>query len=447
MKVLYSIYTYLSLAMAAVFFAPSAHAQTADALDAKLQEVAEKYELKGISATVRFADGSAWSGAQGAHGNDGDLNADMLFEMGSITKSMTASIILQLVEEDALSLEDSLHQFFAPLKNIDSNITVKQLLNHTSGIYTYEDNPSLAATVIIYPDRVWEPTDILDYIEPMYFEAGAGWAYSNTNYLLLGLIIEKIEGRSYHESLRKRLLEPFGLQHSYLDPNESYSEARALSWLSSGAYQDNVFEAILSVAWSAGALVSTSKDVALWAEKLYSGEVLGTAVTEAMLQTTQAGDNSYNYGFGTSLSVYAGRRVVGHNGNTAMQHANMSYCPELGLTLALAINQEDADAVLEQVKTDLLTYLFDQPWGLSVENHSVSPMTVVPNPATHQLQVYAGSSYGQLQLLNGTGQVVWSQAVSGTAHLDVSHLPKGAYLVRWYSEKGTAVNCRKLLIH
>lgn len=423
------------------------NAQTIAELDAKLQEVATAHKLKGISASVRFADGSVWNHAVGKDGADKNLHPDMLFEMGSITKSFTASIILQLTQEGKLSLNDSLHRFFDTLVNIDSSITIKQLLNHTSGIFSYEDNLTLAGSVIIYPDKVWNPRSILrQFIEPMLFEAGTSWAYSNTNYLLLGLIIEQIEERSYHESVRKRLLEPLGLEHCYIEPNESHSEERALSWLTSGKYQDNVSEAILSAAWSAGALVATTKNVAVWAEALYGNELLGSAQTNLMLKNVQIGTRVFNYGLGTSLSTHGGYTILGHNGNTVLQHANMSYCPDLGISLAFAINQEGADEVLEEVKKDLLDYLFSKPWGLGASDAFSRTPHFYPNPATQVLQITQVSTPQRVCVCNRHGAEVLRAMVEGSTSMDVSGLVPGYYVVSFSNPDGSIISREPLLL-
>jgi len=424
------------------------HAQTSTELNAKLQEVAATHKLKGISASVRFADGSTWNHAIGKDGADKDLHSDMLFEMGSITKSLTAGIILQLSEEGKLSLNDSLHRYFDTLINIDSSITIQQLLNHTSGIFSYEDNLTLAGSVIIYPDRVWNPRTILrEFIEPMYFDPGTNWTYSNTNYLLLGLIIEQIEGHSYHESVRKRLFEPLGLEHCYIEPSESHNEERALSWLESGKYQDNISEAILSAAWSAGALVATPQDVALWAETLYSGELLGPSLTDAMLENVQIGTQTFNYGLGTSLSTYNGYTLYGHNGNTVLQHANMSYCPDLGISLAFAINQEGADEVLEAVKKDLLDFLFAKPWGLGLPQLPAHSVHLYPNPADKLIQISGVSTPLQVCIYHFNGALALKTQVEENTSINVSALPAGTYILSFTNSYGSVTSRELLLLY
>lgn len=448
MKVISSLFAKTMLAFAVVFFWSLTKAQTSDILDAHLAKTFEAYNLKGISVSARFSDGSTWSQAMGNHGSEGALSSDMLFEMGSITKSMTTAIIMQLVEEGELSLQDSIYRFLDSYENIDSNITIRQLLNHTSGVYSYEDNNSLVIAVLLFPEEIWEPEEVLEFVEAPYFEPGKGWAYSNSNYLLLGLIIEAIEGRDFHESLRKRIFEPLGMENSYLEPLETPSETRALSWSASGEYQEAPSNALLSAAWAAGALVSTTKDVALWAESLYSGSFLGEEATAIVVEKTEAEGQIYNYGLGTSLSTYNEFEVLGHFGNTVLQHANMSYCPELNVTLALAINQEGADDVIETVRDELLALVISEErgWGQSLEGYQGTRVKIFPNPATEYFNLPDDLENSQVQILSSTGQLLFEQRVSGKQRMDVSQLQPGTYIVRLFDRNQGLVSHQTLVV-
>lgn len=316
----------------------------ADELTFKLEEeftdVFEKFKLKGMTAGVVFSDGSVWDIASGRHGNDGLISDEMLYEMGSSTKTYTAAIILQMASEGKLSLSDTLGKFLDTSKYVEGHITVKQLLNHTSGIYSYTDHPDFGAAILGKDmNRKIEPEEILaTYGGPKKFEAGTQWEYSNTNYLLLGLIIENVDGQSLEESLRKRIFEPFELEHSYLDIFESYSEPRSGVWLPSGTYNSDPLRGFMSSAWAAGGVVSTTEDLAKWAKMLYTNKILDETWTDSMKTMTKIDGKSKGYGLGMFYRKFNGHELFGHGGTT-LQHSTMEYSPDGDFSLVMVINE------------------------------------------------------------------------------------------------------------
>ncbi|MEZ4951202.1 MAG: serine hydrolase domain-containing protein [Saprospiraceae bacterium] len=165
-------------------------------LDATLEEEKNRTEAVAFSAALILPDGDAWTGAIGQHdGTTGTLiTTDMVSGVGSVTKTITAACIMQLRGEGKLSLDDSLGKYLPSFPNVKPEITIRQLLNHTSGIYNYTDNPNLNTRISQNYARVWQPDEILNnFVLAQLFNPGDNWAYSNTNYVLLGLIIEEIQ--------------------------------------------------------------------------------------------------------------------------------------------------------------------------------------------------------------------------------------------------------------
>lgn len=429
-----------------VFVASSVQAQNAftleDELDQKLADLNTQYNLRGLAASVMFSDGSI----EGTNGNDGPMTPDILFEMGSSTKTFTAAIILQMVEEGKISLSDSLGQYFDSLKNIDMGVNLRQCLNHTSGIYSYTDHDDFWDLMLNDPYKVYTPQEMLDQcVDPMVKEPGTKWKYSNTNFLLLGLIIEQVDKRPYHESLRKRLFEPFELNHSYLDQYESYTEARSGYWLDE---DDPYFEPLISfmsAAWAAGGILSTTEDLAIWTDKLYGGEVLSQAWTDSLTTPSVLNGEELDFGMSTFLSKYSGYEVVGHGGTT-LQHSTMDYIPELDITLVTVTNEESRSGALGRIKNELLDLIIQKPWGLSTDEMTTPVSSLYPNPTATSFQINTTLTEGQLILFDLTGKQVLETSITTQSAISVAHLEKGTYVAEIRGPKGASVQRERIVV-
>ena len=185
----------------------SFHCTAQAQLDEQLQSVLDKgllkHGAKGVSAAIVFADGSRWTGTSGISHDTVAMHPDMLFAIGSVTKNVVAALVLRLVEEDMLSLEDSLSQWLPAYPHVDGSITIRQMLNHTSGLYMYWENDDIWEELKRDRTKVWSPEEVLSYIKEPYFAPGEGWRYSNTNYLLLAMIVEKVVGEPLAEMMHR----------------------------------------------------------------------------------------------------------------------------------------------------------------------------------------------------------------------------------------------------
>ena len=192
-----------------------------DTLTKRLAQLKQQQNVKSISSAVYFPDGSIWESSKGQLGNTGPLTTDHLMEMGSNTKTFVAAILLQMQEEGLLSLEDTIYQYINKLPHVPSGISIRQVLNHTSGIYDYTTHPRFATKINNNPIIVIPPDSLFNFMDEPLFPVGSSWSYCNTGYVIAGLIIEAVDGKPFHESLRDRLLTPLGLQNTYLDVYES----------------------------------------------------------------------------------------------------------------------------------------------------------------------------------------------------------------------------------
>lgn len=345
--------------------APAASPEFDPALAAKLQtsleRVAKAMEYPALAVAVILADGSSWSGAAGM----ADVMAEMpaspgtSFAVGSITKTFTAALVLELAQDGVLSLDDPIAKWLPQLAGdarfAADRVTVRQLLDHTSGIAAPAGNDAFMAAVLKDPARRWTLDELLAYVGDPTFEPGTGWRYSNTGYMLAGMIIESATGSTVADVLRHRLLVPLGLERTVLQPQErpdsptahgyaSYLPGRSLRtdlWDGSGL---TPCASLASAAWTAGGLAATASDLARWGAALYGGRVLDQASLAEMLDFERnAGlPNGGSYGLGAMKGLVEGVEAVGHSGAVPGFQAEMWYLTKQRAVLVVFANSDTA---------------------------------------------------------------------------------------------------------
>jgi len=308
-----------------------------------ITERLRQYDVKGASVAVILPDGSTHRIVAGLSHDTVAVRPDMLFAIGSITKNLVATLVLQLAEEGKLSLEDSLHRWLPPYPNVDSTATMRQLLSHTSGIFMFWENQKLWDDLIKYRDSVFTPEVVLTYLKDPHFRPGGGFRYSNTNYLLLAKIITKATGSSLSAELRRRFWQRLGLESMFLSMEEEIPDRLAHVWgdnfENDGSIRDLTYlprASHESIAYGSAGVFSTAEDLALWCRSLFTGKVLKSSSLEEMLQIGRGG-----YGLGVQLfstRITAGEKAYGHGGGNIGTSAYMAYLPERDVSIAVMIN-------------------------------------------------------------------------------------------------------------
>jgi D-alanyl-D-alanine carboxypeptidase len=227
------------------------------------------------------------------------MRPDHRFRIASITKTFTATLVLQLVHERKLALSDTLGRLLPKVLPDADGVTVEQLLTHTSGIPDYLTDPRFMAAIVDGGEhtRKWPPRALLGYVGKL--SRSGGYRYSNTNFILLGLIIEKATGQPYTQVLRTRIIEPLGLRATEL-PDDLLPQK-----LAQGEYGEGRGATLIhsSIFWSAGGLVSTVHDVAVFYQALFNGDLPGGK------------ELAHKSGFGIfSQRLPCGIRVWNHSG-------------------------------------------------------------------------------------------------------------------------------------
>jgi D-alanyl-D-alanine carboxypeptidase len=231
----------------------------------------------------------------------GDFGARDRFRAGSITKSFVATVALQLVGEGRLSLSDRVERWLPGVLPYGDRVTVRQLLNLTSGIPDNQD-PVNAEFLQGNMTRSWTPRELVALVADKApdFPAGHGWAYSNTNYTLAGMIIERVTGHRLGDELGRRILRPLGLDDTSFPVNATAMDephARGFAFLDGGRRDVTVLNP--SGTWAAGNLVSTAADIARFWRALLGGRLLAPAQLKAMKTTVPAWDSpTLRYGLG-----------------------------------------------------------------------------------------------------------------------------------------------------
>jgi D-alanyl-D-alanine carboxypeptidase len=315
----------------------------------------------GISAAVIVSGKGEWRGTSGMSDKKlaKPLKPEMLFDAASIGKTFTAALVLQLTEEGRLTLDDTLGQWLPAFANIDSAVTIRQLLNHTSGLAHYTENTKYWKSVLSDLDRIWTPADILALTPKAHYAPGKGWHYSSANYILLGMIAEKATESTLAKELRKRFFIPLNLKNTFT-PLES---AKQLSGAYAHAHYDLDGDgelddmaslprrSIFSSVWAAGPVVSTAEDIARWADLLYRGRVLQKeALTEMVtFHRPTPGEELYSgYGLGTCeylSKILAGDEAWGHLGWQPGYMGVMMYFPKYSVSLVALINDNNEDCI------------------------------------------------------------------------------------------------------
>lgn len=295
--------------------------------------------------------------------NDSPMSPQGAFRIGSITKMFTATVILQLVEDGVLTLDDPLARWLPEVANQlphGDQITLRHLLTHTSGLFNLVEHEAYYADLfaemtideangsVTLACVQRDPHDTLAryvYGKAALFEPGAQWSYSNTNYTLLGMVIETAAEMPLAEAYRTNIYEPLGMTSTFLDCYETPVIDVVHGYTGVGDAMTDVTELHESVGWSAGGLVSTAPDLIAFARGLFGGALFDKPES-LVAMTTPAPDSSYGLGI-TLKETY-----MGHAGGIAGFRSVLTYVPEFDTVVVMLYNNDGADP--EQSLADVL---------------------------------------------------------------------------------------------
>jgi CubicO group peptidase (beta-lactamase class C family) len=270
------------------------------------------------------------------------VSPDMVFELGSITKQFTAASILLLQERGQLRVEDEITKYLPDYPTHGQKITIEHLLTHTSGVPSYTGMAE-------WRPRVREDMKLQDLIaifkdKPLDFNPGEQWNYSNSGYILLGAIVEKVAGKSYEQFVEEEIFQKLGMVHSRYGHAEEIVPLRATGYAQDGKGFRNADYLSMTQPYAAGSLMSTVDDLAIWGRALESEALLKKASLDRMFTAFHLKSGaSTHYGYGIAVSDFEGERVVEHGGGIFGFVTHMARIPEEHVFVAILSNNEASD--------------------------------------------------------------------------------------------------------
>ncbi len=325
-------------------------------LQAKLDEWHKAGSFPGATLGIVLANGESFGLAVGVSDREAKTpmkpNDRML--AGSVGKTFAAATALQLVKENKIGLDDKIEKYlggepwFARLPNA-KDITVRQLMNHTSGLVRYEFKEQFTKDLTANPDKTWKPAELVAYLldEKAPFEAGKGWDYSDTNYIVLGMIIEKVTGKKFYDEANRRVIKPLkltdtipqdgprlkGVVQGYAGPNNPFGGKDAM-------IHDGKFAINPQFEWTGGGYVSTAQDLARWATMIYQGRAFSPDLLPQVLDGVLAPmlGRETKYGLGVIIRQTSAGVSYGHSGFFPGYMTDMMYFPEHKVAIALQVN-------------------------------------------------------------------------------------------------------------
>lgn len=270
---------------------------------------------------------------------------DTIFEAGSVSKQFTAAAVLLLARDGKLSLDDPIRRYLPELPDYQTPVTIRQMLNHTSGLRDWGSVAGIAG----WPrtTRVHTHAHVLDILSrqrALNFPAGTRWSYSNSGYNLAAILVSRVSGMSFAEFTRRRIFEPLGMTHtSWRDDHTRLVPGRALAYdrQDDGYHLEMPFENV----HGNGGLLTTVGDLVRWTRNFHS-PVVGDAafVAEQITPGRFTDGRAHDYGLGVWVGEYRGVKEIRHSGSTAGYRAYLTLFPETRTTVAVLCNAGDASA-------------------------------------------------------------------------------------------------------
>ncbi|WP_158549380.1 serine hydrolase domain-containing protein [Lysobacter silvisoli] len=301
------------------------------------------------------------------------LSAERVFRIGSVTKQFAAAGLLKLVEAGKVGLDDPLSKYLPDYPN-GAKITVRQLLNHTSGVKSYTGIPGVMAGPIRMDLSTAQLIDTFEHL-PVDFAPGEKWAYNNSGYVLVGAVIEAASGQPWHEYLQQALFQPLGLQHTRWGDDHALIPGQVQGYTLSHGAPAPANYASMSQPHAAGALVSTVDDLLRWNRALHEGKVLRSDLYTAMI-TPEGAAKAEHYGYGIEHAGFRNGDALAHSGGIFGFLSFLIYVPGSDVSVAIVQN---SDLVArgkrnpEVLARKIAAYAIGQPYPEPVAARPIEP--------------------------------------------------------------------------
>lgn len=391
-------------------------------LQQHLDSMRTAHNIRGISAAVLLPGQGMWQGVSGVSFGNTPIEPGMEFGIASNTKLFTAVVLLKLVENGIVALEDSLHEWLPAYPNVDGNATLRQLLNHTSGMEDVNNIPGYPDSILNDPNRFFTPDEVLHWVGPPLFAPGMGWSYSNTNYILAGEVAESATGIPLYQLIRDSILAPLQLDSTFYAAYEPVGGVIAQPWQNGVNIQNTPRTSLHSTAGAAGAMYSTASEMVQWYHALFSGQVLEPGSVQEM--TAFVGPA--NYGLGIYKRILAGRVCFGHDGSIRGYRSAIMFDTTSKAIVCVLINSNPAPAIA--VAQQLIAALADATVSTQEDGTQAGAWRVYPNPATDVVCLDAGmDKIERIEVYDGRGMLMHA---GSAPRWRVTDWPAGMYFVR-----------------
>lgn len=279
-------------------------------LDAAVAE----FKVPGAVLGIQDMDGNTrfWTSGTADLKSGKLMSKDLYFRIGSVTKSYTATVVLQLVDEGKISLDEPIGKHLPGLIPKENKITIRHLLEMRSGLGSYGTNEEFAKMAEAQPGRVWTPEELIRLSSSTIGDPGRDFDYNNANYILLGMLIEKVTNNSFGNEMQRRILQPLGMSHTFMLTEMKMPTPYAHGYrYEEGKVVDGTYSIHPSLFWTAGGIVSTAADQLVWAKALLEGRLLSPQAHSAQFTMKPASSKLGFYGLG----VMNMSGLIGHGGN------------------------------------------------------------------------------------------------------------------------------------
>lgn len=329
---------------------PQVKPEIAQRLQGALDSALTATGTMGVSVAVIMPDGALWTGVSGLSHPGVPVTPDMLFDMGSTGKNLMAALVLDLVEDGLLSLDEPIRKYLPSFPNVDGRITIRQLLNHTSGLYMWVEHPEAPTNTPFNEidfEEWWTVEEMFSTLggKP-YFAPGEGWHYTQAGYQLARMIVEQVTESTAPVEIQRRLLDPVDIHGMLLDLKEPVSARYRIAhnWFDTdgdGTPEDisgksrNWINSLSGIYYFA-----TMESLVRWLRGLYDGRVLRQASLDEMLDFygPLPEEGLAGYGLGTEQFIMGSVEMWGHKGSIYGYRTGVYHLPQFNITIALSIN-------------------------------------------------------------------------------------------------------------
>lgn len=441
------------------------HAQISSTLSNRLQfvldSISSNRKIKGVSAAVYIPNYGMWTGTNGVSHTGTPINEDMIFSIASNSKTYISVILLKMAENNLLDLDDTIGTWLPNVQHVNGQITIRQLLNHTSGLSEYTQNPAFASSQFQNLQQIWTPTSLLQFIQAPAGAPGGIFRYSNTNYLLASLIIESVSGTSLSNALDQYIFTPQNYEHSFNMPQSVPGEVIPHAWSiyfsnpqklrdlnTMPGYSGN---STYSMYHGTGSIFTTASDNAQFMYDLFSGQILNqNSLNELCTGITVS--NSIKYGLGIFRhNNFSNGRTIFKHGGTMLGFISENMIDTISnISISVLTNQ---DSIGNQIlMNDLVRALHKAALNptlntLSLENQQ--NQILFTNPAIGTISFYNSSSnpiHGFL-IYDLTGKVVLSnQSPEEISEIRTEDLKSGSYFIKFLNANNDLIQTSKVEI-